>query len=91
MYNFCSLSKEYSSRNSETMVDLSHYVSNPVNAYLLIKRLTSDWAFVESIMKSNMADEFINNITNRRQMNQAGILQLHTLSPQQSTQFHLAK
>lgn len=44
----------------------SDFVSNPVNAYLLIKRLTSDWGFVESMMKNNLAEEFLSNITSQR-------------------------
>lgn len=32
------------------------YVANPVNAYLLIKRLTSDWSYVENMMRNNNAE-----------------------------------
>jgi len=63
-------SQEYTTRNAIVAKEGPNYLANPVNAYLLIKRLTSDWNYVESMMKNNMADEFINNITQRRQMNQ---------------------
>jgi hypothetical protein len=33
-----------------------NYVMNPVNAFLLIKRLTTDWAQVERMMRTNMAE-----------------------------------
>ena len=41
-------------------------VTNPVNAYLLIKRLTSDWKYITHLMKSNSAEYFIRNITQGR-------------------------
>ncbi|KAI1715402.1 2OG-Fe(II) oxygenase superfamily domain-containing protein [Ditylenchus destructor] len=41
-------------------------VSNPVNAYLLIKRLTSDWKYVQNLMHGNSAENFIKNITQGR-------------------------
>ncbi len=63
-------SQEYTTRNAIVAKEGPNYLANPVNAYVLIKRLTSDWNYVESMMKNNMADEFINNITQRRQMNQ---------------------
>ena len=31
------------------------YLSNPINSYLLIKRLTSDWKKVETIMNQHLA------------------------------------
>lgn len=42
---------------------------NPVNAYLLIKRLTSDWKYITHLMKSNTAEYFIRNITQGRENN----------------------
>lgn len=50
------------SKNEESNSD-DQYVANPINAYLLIKRLTSDWKYITSLMKSNNADSFIRNIT----------------------------
>ena len=37
----------------EASVDVPKYISNPINAYLLVKRLTSDWKKVEGIMTQN--------------------------------------
>lgn len=42
---------------------------NPVNAFLLIKRMTSDWKEIEKLMHYNMADQFIKNITDGRVLN----------------------
>uniref|UniRef100_A0AC34GXF4 Procollagen-proline 4-dioxygenase n=1 Tax=Panagrolaimus sp. ES5 TaxID=591445 RepID=A0AC34GXF4_9BILA len=57
---------EYFSRNTESFDDEVNYVSNPVNAYLLIKRLTSDWKYITHLMRSNTADYFIQNVTQGR-------------------------
>jgi prolyl 4-hydroxylase len=63
-------SQEYSARNALAVKEGTRYLMNPVNAYLMIKRLTSDWSYVETMMKNNMADEFIANITQRRRVNE---------------------
>ena len=33
--------------------DVTKYLANPINAYLLIKRLTTDWNEIEDVMKQN--------------------------------------
>lgn len=42
--------EEYQREHSEAATDITTYVSNPINAYLLTKRLTSDWKEVENLM-----------------------------------------
>lgn len=42
--------KEYQSEHKEAETDITAYLSNPINAYLLTKRLTSDWVTLENIM-----------------------------------------
>ena len=37
----------------EASEDVTKYRANPVNAYLLVKRLTSDWNQVEGVMTQN--------------------------------------
>ena len=39
----------------EASADVSQYLANPVNAYLLVKRLTSDWKKVERVISRNAA------------------------------------
>lgn len=39
----------------EASADVSNYLANPLNAYLLVKRLTSDWKKVEGVMSKNAA------------------------------------
>lgn len=42
--------QEYQREHDEAAADISVYVSNPINAYLLTKRLTTDWRQVENLM-----------------------------------------
>lgn len=55
--------EEYDKKNKEALNQGPQFVENPVNAFLLIKRLTSDWGFVDQLMKTNLAEEFLRNIT----------------------------
>ena len=41
------LAHHYNQLNSVASKDVDAYLSNPVNAYLLVKRLTTDWKLVE--------------------------------------------
>lgn len=53
---FFSLSflEEYESIYQEASADVTTYLANPINAYLLVKRLTSDWRQVEGVMTQNV-------------------------------------
>lgn len=42
--------KTYQREHSEASADIAAYLSNPINAYLLTKRLTSDWRSIEDVM-----------------------------------------
>lgn len=41
---------EYRREHADAASDITAYVSNPINAYLLTKRLTTDWRQVENLM-----------------------------------------
>lgn len=41
------LAHHYNQLNSVASKDTQSYLSNPVNAFLLVKRLTTDWKLVE--------------------------------------------
>ena len=41
---------EYAREHEEASQDVQGYLSNPINAYLLVKRLTTDWKEVETQM-----------------------------------------
>lgn len=42
--------KIYQREHKKASSDISDYLSNPINAYLLTKRLTSDWRSIEDVM-----------------------------------------
>ncbi|CAL2040601.1 unnamed protein product [Caenorhabditis brenneri] len=58
---------EYVHRNAHAEAVGPEFVTNPINAYLLIKRLTSEWKKVENIMLNNKANTFLKNITDNRE------------------------
>ncbi|EFX85841.1 hypothetical protein DAPPUDRAFT_208740 [Daphnia pulex] len=58
--------EDYESMYQEASADVSKYLANPINAYLLVKRLTSDWKQVEGVMTQNVGPAFIQNITQHR-------------------------
>lgn len=60
--------KEYQREHAEAKKDVSSYLLNPINAYLLTKRLTSDWKDLEKIMMMDVGSQFINNVTNYREV-----------------------
>lgn len=41
---------DYAREHEEASQDVQGYLSNPINAYLLVKRLTTDWKEVETQM-----------------------------------------
>lgn len=57
---------EYTKEHTEASADVTSYLSNPVNAYLLTKRLTTDWKEVEHIMSYDVGSSFLENVTNYR-------------------------
>lgn len=46
--------------------DSTNYILNPVNAYLLTKRLTIDFMEIENVLSYNISNDFITNITQIR-------------------------
>lgn len=46
--------EEYESMYQEASADVTKYLANPINAYLLVKRLTSDWRQVEGVITENV-------------------------------------
>lgn len=46
--------EEYESIYQEASADVTKYLANPINAYLLVKRLTADWKQVEGVMTQNV-------------------------------------
>lgn len=53
-FYFCLIRKllEYQVEHNDAILDTSKYLANPINAYLITKRLTSDWNQVEALLQS---------------------------------------
>lgn len=58
---------EYKREHNEAATDVTTYLSNPVNAYLLTKRLTVDWREIENIITYD-SGAFVQNITQVREV-----------------------
>lgn len=43
----------YQNQHDIAAADVQVYVSNPINAYLLVKRLTTDWKEVQTLIETN--------------------------------------
>jgi len=53
---------EYEGSYQEASKDTSKYLANPINAFLIVKQLTSDWKNVEKVMAENIGSEFVSNM-----------------------------
>ena len=45
---------EYEKIRTEAVSDRERYVGNPLNSYILIKRLTSDWKEVRELVSAKV-------------------------------------
>lgn len=52
IYTFFSLryADIYQKQHNKAIEDVQLYIANPINAYTLVKRLTTDWKNVESLI-----------------------------------------
>lgn len=57
---------EYQREHEAAANDVSAYLLNPINAYLLTKRLTTDWRDVEQVMTLDVGSQFVKNVTDYR-------------------------
>ncbi|KAG5881350.1 hypothetical protein JTB14_020600 [Gonioctena quinquepunctata] len=53
----------YQTQHNKAIEDVQLYVSNPINAYTLVKRLTTDWRQVEELIASVISHDYLANIT----------------------------
>ncbi|KAI4458954.1 prolyl 4-hydroxylase alpha subunit [Holotrichia oblita] len=49
----------YTDQYKKASDDAQAYVENPINAYLLVKRLTTDWEVVQNLINKNIGEELI--------------------------------
>lgn len=50
---------EFTHEHEEASRDVDHYLSNPLNGFLLVKRLTVDWKDVEVSIKDSVAQGMV--------------------------------
>ncbi|KHJ45353.1 prolyl 4-hydroxylase subunit alpha-2 family protein [Trichuris suis] len=65
------LAKEYRVSKTAELNRGSNHLYNPINAFRFIKKLTEEWNYVESLMKSDSSDSYLQNITAMRQSSAA--------------------
>ncbi|XP_014293971.1 prolyl 4-hydroxylase subunit alpha-2 [Halyomorpha halys] len=58
--------EEYKQEHRIASTEVSEYLSNPINAYLLVKRLTTDWKTTERLMSDDISKEALRNMTEIR-------------------------
>ncbi|MCP9256851.1 Prolyl 4-hydroxylase subunit alpha-2 [Dirofilaria immitis] len=58
--------QEAEEHNDKAIRDCEEAIKHPINAFLLIKRMITDWNKVVKIMQSNSADDIIRNVTSQR-------------------------
>lgn len=58
--------EDYSREHEDASRNIQQYLSNPINAYLLVKRLTTDWKRVEELLTQDVVNAFVANITSSR-------------------------
>ena len=66
IYFFCRNVEDYAREHEEASRNIQQYLSNPINAYLLVKRLTTDWKRVEELISEDVGNAFVANITSSR-------------------------
>lgn len=57
---------EYQIEHNDAVLDTSKYLANPINAYLLTKRLTNDWTQVEAVLQSEPGKEELRKLTDAK-------------------------
>jgi prolyl 4-hydroxylase len=61
------LVKHYQTMRDEAEAAGESFVGNPLNSFLLIKKLTSDWKEVRSLIQASSGDHLVGNLTEQRQ------------------------
>lgn len=60
------LVKNYETMRDDAQLAGPSYVGNPLNSFLLIKALTSDWKQVQGLIQSTVGERFVTNLTEQR-------------------------
>lgn len=57
--------RDYEEIQSKSSADEEAYVGNPLNSYLLIKKMTSDWKTVKDLITHSPSEVFLQNVTSQ--------------------------
>lgn len=60
-------SNTFKMEHAEAAKDVPEYLANPINAFLVVKRLTLDWKQAEHHIKDHIFEETMNNMTRYKQ------------------------
>ena len=58
--------KQYESLRDDALQGEERFVGNPLNSFLLIKRLTSDWKTVQNMLDGAAGEKLFANLTSQR-------------------------
>lgn len=61
---FCRYVSDYEAIREQAEENEEKYVGNPLNSYLLIKKLTSDWKELKELIADSPAQNFLTNVSN---------------------------
>lgn len=68
MLTFNRMIEFYDYHHNIASENAAEYLSNPINAFLITKRLTEDWQSVETTMKHDVSASVLKNITEHRKI-----------------------
>ncbi|GAB1610055.1 prolyl 4-hydroxylase subunit alpha-1-like isoform X1 [Argonauta hians] len=63
-----SLAVDYDRHSAHALANPEHYLGNPVNAFLLVKRFTVDWDKDFYLLRDNITNELVSTIETKRQL-----------------------
>jgi len=58
--------KDYEALRDNAFESEEKFVGNPLNSFLLIKKLTSDWKTVQNLIQNSVGEKFVANLTEQR-------------------------
>ena len=58
--------KQYESLRDDAVLGQERFVGNPLNSFLLIKRLTSDWKTLQNMLDGAAGEKLFANLTEQR-------------------------
>ncbi|OZC05620.1 prolyl 4-Hydroxylase alpha-subunit, region, partial [Onchocerca flexuosa] len=73
-------SQEIQERSDKAIRDCEEVIRHPINGFLLIKDLITDWNKAVNIMRSNSADDVIRNMTRQKTTIKQGLREMFSFA-----------